>query len=151
MCYTGNMESNVFRIADNLWANGINPTVRAIRYTLGCGSFATIAPLLKEWRHLVRNGRDCESKTSTPTAPTRSAITPETLKAGDMIPRAIFEQQMTVMQDEMDGLRKHLMIETDRIRREASGDQNKDKVINKLEAELFLTQARLAAAERKIR
>lgn len=42
----------VFLAAAALAAGGHKPTNEAVRARLGYGSFSTIAPLLKRWRHL---------------------------------------------------------------------------------------------------
>lgn len=40
----------VFEVADELDATGVNPTLAAVRKTLGSGSYTTISPFLAEWR-----------------------------------------------------------------------------------------------------
>lgn len=44
-------KQDIIDAAEKLQAAGINPTMQAIRDTLGGGSFATISPVLREWRH----------------------------------------------------------------------------------------------------
>lgn len=45
----------IFQVADELFAQGINPTQVKIRERLGKGSYATINKYLREWRNLERN------------------------------------------------------------------------------------------------
>jgi chromosome segregation ATPase len=44
-------KQDIIDAAEKLQAAGINPTMQAIRDTLGGGSFATISPVLREWRN----------------------------------------------------------------------------------------------------
>jgi chromosome segregation ATPase len=44
-------KQDIIEAAEKLQAAGINPTMQAIRDDLGGGSFATISPVLREWRN----------------------------------------------------------------------------------------------------
>jgi chromosome segregation ATPase len=44
-------KQDILEAAEKLQAAGINPTMQAIRDALGGGSFATISPVLREWRN----------------------------------------------------------------------------------------------------
>jgi chromosome segregation ATPase len=44
-------KQDIIEAAEKLQAAGINPTMQAIRDALGSGSFATISPVLREWRN----------------------------------------------------------------------------------------------------
>jgi len=51
-------KQRVFRAAENLTEQGIEPTNRNIRTELGGGSLQTITPLLKEWKVLQEQSAD---------------------------------------------------------------------------------------------
>ena len=54
------MSSNKEKIiaaAENLEAQGVNPTQVTVREALGGGSFATIGPVLKEWKESKKEDR----------------------------------------------------------------------------------------------
>jgi chromosome segregation ATPase len=44
-------KQDIIEAAEKLQAAGVNPTMQAIRDALGGGSFATISPVLREWRN----------------------------------------------------------------------------------------------------
>jgi len=44
-------KQDIIEAAEKLQVAGVNPTMQAIRDTLGGGSFATISPVLREWRN----------------------------------------------------------------------------------------------------
>ena len=44
-------KDDIIKAAEALTAKGINPSMKAVREILGSGSFATISPVLREWRN----------------------------------------------------------------------------------------------------
>ena len=128
----------VFRAADQLLKDGIKPSERKVRALLGGGSNRDIGPALRLW---------WKEGAGKPVAP---AVPPPVAAAdGDMVPRAEVERMIAEINERADGERRHLMLETDRIRQEiAAPIQQK---LEKLESENFLLRAKLAAYERERR
>ena len=62
----GITDADVFKAADALFSQGINPSQGKIRAFLGRGSFSTIAPALKRWKARA-NQRDCVQTVTLPT------------------------------------------------------------------------------------
>ncbi|MUJ20467.1 DNA-binding protein [Aliivibrio fischeri] len=50
MTHSSELKDKIWSIADQLSANGINPTNKAVLAELGSGSYSSISPILKEWR-----------------------------------------------------------------------------------------------------
>lgn len=124
----------VFRAAEQLLKDGIKPSERKVRALLGGGSNRDIGPALRLW------WKEGAGK------PVAQAAPPV---AGDMVPRAEVERMIAEINERAEGERRHLMLETDRIRQEiAAPIQHK---LEKLESENFLLRAKLAAYERERR
>ena len=49
-------KQDVFRIADQMFADGVQPTLITLRAALGSGSFSTISTFLAEWKTTTRSG-----------------------------------------------------------------------------------------------
>lgn len=127
----------VFRAADQLLKDGIKPSERKVRALLGGGSNRDIGPALRLW------WKEGAGK------PVAQAAPPVAAADGDMVPRAEVERMIAEINERAEGERRHLMLETDRIRQEiAAPIQHK---LEKLESENFLLRAKLAAYERERR
>lgn len=128
----------VFRAADELLKAGVKPSERKVRATLGGGSNRDIGPALRLWWK-ERAGK----------APAEAAPAAIAAADGDMVPRADVERMIAEINERAEGERRHLMLETDRIRQEiAAPIQHK---LDKLESENLLLRAKLAAYERERR
>jgi hypothetical protein len=129
----------VFRAADELLQSGVKPSERKVRATLGGGSNRDIGPALRLW------WKQAAAKPSLALSSAVAAPLPES----DTLPRAQVEQMIAEINDRADGERRHLMLETDRIRQEIAAPMQRK--LEKLESENLLLRAKLAVYERERR
>lgn len=115
--------AEIFKIADGMLRDGITPTTRKVRAALGWGSQKLLTETLRCWRESIgsRLGSDHQQEISQ----LRKEI--ETLTA------------------EHEGTRRHLMLETDRMRQQMSPElATMRRKLEKTEGENFLLSAKVA-------
>ena len=132
MCLMG-IDNRVFHAASTLLQRGIKPSGRKVRAFLGGGSDRDIAPALARWW-----------ATEAVKAPSLSVA-----NTSDLVPRAEMEAALALAEERLEAQRRHVMLETDRIRQEMGEPLRRQ--IEKLASENFLLKNRVAALERERR
>lgn len=126
------LKERLFSLADAMWAKGQNPTIRSLREAGLSGSNRDALPYLREWRNRPR---------------------PEAaVSGGDRVARAEMEEAVAREAERFEQLRRHLMLETDRIRQGAmTANPNLIEKVRRLEDENAYLKSRIAALERERR
>lgn len=127
------IDDRVFHAANTLLQRGIKPSGRKVRAFLGGGSDRDITPALARWW-----------ATEAAKAPS-----PSVCQNGDMVPRAEMEAALALAEERLEAQRRHVMLETDRIRQEMGEPLRRQN--EKLVSENFLLKNRIAALERERR
>lgn len=136
----GDRTTDVFRAADRLFLSGILPSERKVRAVIGNGSNREISPALQLWRN------SCPTRFVLASSVPAVAATPSD---GQMVSRVEMEALIADIEARAEGERRHLMMETDRVRQDMAAPLQRK--IDKLETENFLLRAKLEALERQRR
>lgn len=133
-----NKTARIIETADTLYRSGVWPTERKVRACLGGGSNREINPVLRRWRE--EGGPARALATAAPATPAHP---------DDLVPRSEMEAAIARIQELADGERRHLMMETDRVRQEMAAPLQRK--IDRLEGELLLARAKIEALQRERR
>jgi hypothetical protein len=152
----------VFDACDALFRSTVRPSVRTVRNRLGGGSARDITPLVREW---------WESKAAAAPRPApvdADALVAEnsqlrralaSFESGDLLPRAVIEQERAALQAEASGLRERILMQADEERQVAILRQQDpleriavlEREVQRLEADLTLKAARIRVLENAVR
>lgn len=97
-------KDHVFKAADSLSEEGIEPTNSAVRERLGSGSYKTITPFLKEWRQLQEQAADVPASINSAMENTLRHVwaeAKETAKLAFVGEKKMLEAQVSELKDEL--------------------------------------------------
>lgn len=97
-------KEHVFKAADSLAEEGIEPTNAAVRERLGSGSFKTITPHLKDWRELQEQAADVPGSISNAMENTLRQVWVEAKEAAKLAfvgERNMLQAQVSELKDEL--------------------------------------------------